>query len=170
MVKQKNGRVVLLAGVSVLVLGGAPAHAQTVTWGATASRSPDMMRPDPAFRYRPDPAFSYRPPPPYSYTPPPAYSYRPEPAYRYTPESASRSKKAKPSKPAKTRVVSIRTYAPTRPRPVIGVSTETRRRTEIIASTPPKPVEIKTEVQPENAAAPAPKPVAEVKTETAPQI
>jgi lipoprotein-anchoring transpeptidase ErfK/SrfK len=158
MVKQKNGRAVLLAGVSVLVLGGVAAQAQTVTWGATVSRPPDMMRPEPAFRYRPDPAFSYRPPP--------AYSYRP--AYIYTSESASRSKKAKPPKPAKTRVVSIRTYAPARPRPVIEVTTETKQRTEIIASTPPKPVEIKTEVQPEVVAAPAPKPVVEVKTETAP--
>ena len=158
----------LLAGASVLTLAGTPAQAQTVTWGASGARPPDMMRPEPAFRYRPDPAFSYRPPPAYSYTPPPAYSYRPEPAFRYTPESASRSKKAKPSKPAKTRVVSIRTYAPARPRPVIEISTETRRRTEIIASTPPKPVEIKTEAQPEVVAAPAPKLVVEAKTETAP--
>jgi lipoprotein-anchoring transpeptidase ErfK/SrfK len=156
----------LLAGASVLTLAGTPAQAQTVTWGASGARPPDMMRPEPAFRYRPDPAFSYRPPPAYSYTPPPAYSYRPEPAFRYTPESASRSKKAKPSKPAKTRVVSIRTYAPARPRPVIEISTETRRRTEITASTPPKPVDIKTEAQPEVVAAPAP--VVEIRPETAP--
>ena len=156
----------LLAGASVLTLAGTPAQAQTVTWGASGARQPDMMRPEPAFRYRPDPAFSYRPPPAYSYTPPPAYSYRPGPAFRYTPESASRSKKAKPSKPAKTRVVSIRTYAPARPRPVIEISTETRRRTEITASTPPKPVDIKTEAQPEVVAAPAP--VVEIRPETAP--